>query len=73
MKQELNKQKLLELSEKALSIEEEILKEEKSYQEALIHGFAVTFLISIREKIRGLYRKESLFNGAIEMRLRECS
>ncbi len=66
-----DKEKLVELSEKAFSIEKEILKEEKKYQEALAHGSAISFLIAIRKKIKDLHRKGSLFNGAIETRLKK--
>ena len=71
MQQDINKQKILELSDKAFAIEKEILKEEKKYRKALSKDAAVSLLISIRDKITGLYRKESLFNGAIKMRLKE--
>jgi hypothetical protein len=66
----LNKKKLLELSEKAVVIEEAILKEEKCYQQALSQGSNAFFLISIRDKIKELGRKGSLFNGAIKTRLK---
>lgn len=68
---DLNREKLAELSKKVLSIEEEVLQEEKKYQEALSQGSAISLLVAIRGKIKGLQRKVGLFNGAIETRLKQ--
>ena len=71
MLRDSNKRKLLELSEKAMCIEKEILQEEEKYQNALILDAAISFLLPIREKIKKLQRKEILYSGAIEMKLRK--
>jgi hypothetical protein len=65
-----SQQKLLELSEKAIAVEKEILQQEKRYQKALMKGSGASFLLSVRENIKSLYRKELLFFQVIESRLK---
>lgn len=69
MQQDVTKEKLVELSEKALAIEEEIISEEKKYLEALLNDLPLSILKTIRKRIKDLCRKERLFNGAIDCRL----
>lgn len=61
--------RLLELSKRALLNEEQIIKEEKNYQDELFSDAPVKKLIGIRENITWLQRKQWLFNGAIQMRM----
>jgi hypothetical protein len=67
----VTKQKLLELSDRVLAIEKEIVKEERRYQKAL-KTERVLLLLYIRSKISRLQRKENLFHQVIEVRLSSC-
>ncbi|MCW3080332.1 hypothetical protein [Segetibacter sp.] len=62
--------KLFELCQKAVAVEEEIIQQEKRYHDAVIKGCTASFIVSIRETIKLLYRKEILFYQVIENRLK---
>jgi hypothetical protein len=57
-------QKLLELTNRAVCINEELLEEEKRFIEALSQRREVSILKEISKKISLLMRKEVLYNGA---------
>jgi hypothetical protein len=57
-------QKLVELTTRAVSISEELLKEEKQFIDALSRNVDLNILEETSRKISLLLRKEILYNGA---------
>ena len=57
-------QKLLDLTTRAVSINEELLKEEKRFIDAVSQNVDLNVLKEMHWKINLLMRKEVLFNGA---------
>jgi hypothetical protein len=60
----IKKNKLIELTSKAVSINEQILEEEKNFIDAVEQHLEMRFLTRISDKINNLLRKEVLFVGA---------
>jgi hypothetical protein len=64
-------QKLVELTTRAVSINEELLKEEKRFIDAVSRNVELNVLKEMHGKINLLMRKEVLYNGAAATILRQ--
>jgi len=65
-------QKLLDLTTRAVSINEELLKEEKRFIDAVSQNVDLNVLKEMHWKINLLMRKEVLFNGAAQRMLQSA-
>ena len=63
----LENKKLVELTSKAVSINEELLKEEREFIAAANENKEITILEKMSRRINILVRKEHLFLGAVGM------
>jgi hypothetical protein len=66
-------QKLLDLTTRAVSINEELLKAEKRFIDAVSRNVELNVLKEMHRKINLLMRKEVLYNGAAESILRQAA
>jgi hypothetical protein len=66
-------QKLLDLTTRAVSINEELLKAEKRFIDAVSRNVELNVLKEMHRKINLLMRKEVLYNGAAESILRRAA
>jgi hypothetical protein len=61
-----NNKKLVELASKAVSINEELLKKEREFIDAVEENKEISLLEKWTERINYLVRKEHLFLGALK-------
>jgi hypothetical protein len=69
----LQNKKLVELASKAVSINEELLKEEREFINAVKEDKEITALERMSERINLLVRKEHLFLGAVQLLIKKIS